>query len=222
MGGVVRRDDASVYHVLPAAREADGACCWHCCEMIAPGEPVVPLPRVHADGVYHVFGRTCSPACAKAYVLEHTTFDRGAQLDVLVKMLREVYGVTGPVHETPPRPALRRFGGHFDPRATPRAACRLVTPPFVSYCMLVAETTQGDDMVPEALPAAPEEPEEADTFDAPQPPGVFEAFVQARKAGSAVAVAPPAAAASSTGPSKRRRGGDGVSAGPMSRFVKSK
>ena len=70
----------------------------------------MPLPRVFADGVYHVYGRTCSPGCAKAYVLEHTTFDRGQHLNVLVKMLHDVYGVTGAVTEAPPRPAMATTG----------------------------------------------------------------------------------------------------------------
>ena len=201
MGGVAKRETAHVYHLLPDARDAEGACCWHCCEEIPPGAPVVPLPRVHADGVYHVYGRTCSPGCAKAYVLEHTTFDRGQHLNVLVKMLREVYGVEGPVHETPPRPALRRFGGPFDPRSQPRAACRLVEPPFVSYCMLVEERAACEE-----VPSAPAV-EEADTLDEPPPPGLFADYARRRGEESA----PPAP--------KRKRTSPGSSQGPLARFV---
>ena len=99
MGGVLRRDAASVFHLLAEARHEPGAACWHCCEPI-DGDPstVVPLPRLYdaAAQVYHVYGRTCPPGCAKAYVLEHTTFDRGQHLNTLVRMLREVFGVEGP------------------------------------------------------------------------------------------------------------------------------
>ena len=190
MGGVVRRSSASVFHALPEARHVEGACCWHCCDDIATGEVVVPIPRVYADGVFHVFGRTCSPECAKAYVLEHTTFDRGAHLDVLCKMLREVYGITDAVHETPPRPALRRFGGPFDPRARGRAAAtRIVEPPFVSYCMLVEERSGADGTTTTTLPSVHIDHEELPTappaasiesLDEPSQPPLFEAFLVER------------------------------------------
>ena len=156
MGGVVRRDTSSVFHVLPEARGAAGTACWHCCEDISDEATVVPIPRVYdpTEQAYHVYGRTCSPGCAKAYVIEHTTFDRGQHLNVLVHMLREVFGIDGPVAAAPPRQALRRFGGVFDPRAQRKAECRLVTPPFVSYCMLVEER-RGAETVPEkTVPAA--------------------------------------------------------------------
>lgn len=201
MGGIARRDSASVYHMLPPARDVQ-ACCWHCCEPV-DRDTAVPLPRLYDtdERVYHVYGISCSPSCAKAYVLEHTTFDRGQHLNVLVKMLREVYGVTSPVLPTPPRPALRRFGGPFDPRSQPRAACCLVQPPFVSYCMLVEERA-----AEELLPSAP--PEEVDAFDEPQPPALFADFLREREAADAPAAAAPSA--------KRRRDGEG----PLARFVK--
>ena len=143
MGGVVKRGTANVYHILEDARMAtEGTCCWHCCEPVDDNETVIPLPHVYdpTEHVYHVYGRTCSPGCAKAYVMEHTSFDRGQHLNVLHKMLREVYGVQGTVMEAPPRPAMRKFGGVFDPRCQRKAHCRLISPPFVSYCMLIEES----------------------------------------------------------------------------------
>lgn len=218
MGGVMRRDDASVFHTLPDAWKpsAQPVCCWHCCEPIEDPTTIVPLPRVydtHAQ-CYHVYGATCSPGCAKAYVLEHTTFDRGNHLNVLVHMLREVFGVQGPIQETPPRPALRRFGGIFDPRTScVKATCRLVEPPFVSYCMLVEERLTSHDPKQarpwgegggaggggeaNALPGAPMELEELPTapgaevrkaaadLEAPDPPGLFDAFVAERASAAA-------------------------------------
>lgn len=213
MGGVTRHDTANVYHVLPELHDSDSTvCCWHCCEEITDRASRVPLPRVYdsLERVFHVYGATCSPGCAKAYVLEHTTFDRGQHLNVLAKMLREVYGITEPVVETPPRPALRRFGGAFDPRRTVKAQCRLLHPPFVSYCMLVDEKLATDVATESGLPAAPARPpaapvqgvEEADTFDEPQPPALFDEFKRARQRAASTAapvapVAPP--------PAKRRR-----------------
>ena len=66
------------------AAHTTSSCCWHCCEEVVHA---VPLPRVYdtAEKAYFVYGVTCSPSCAKAYVLEHTTFDRGQHLDLLVQ-----------------------------------------------------------------------------------------------------------------------------------------
>lgn len=221
MGGVVRRDTSSVFHVLPEARGAAGTACWHCCENISDEATVVPIPRVYdpTEQAYHVYGRTCSPGCAKAYVIEHTTFDRGQHLNVLVHMLRDVFGIDGPVAAAPPRQALRRFGGVFDPRVQRKAECRLVTPPFVSYCMIVEER-RGAEAVPEqAVPATAStsltELEEADTFDEPAPPAMFADFVANR---GAVDGSPntqtnvPARAP----PNKRQA----ASGGPLSKFVR--
>ena len=217
MGGIARYDTANVYHLLPEAyRQGDSAVsCWHCCEEIVDPKTVVPLPRLFdsSENLFHVYGATCSPGCAKAYILEHTSFDRGQHLNVLAKMLREVYGVKGPVSETPPRPALKRFGGVFDPTKTRRPAeCRIVQPPFVSYCMLVEEKNPGANTITELPGPGPESSmdlEEADTFDEPPPPGLFDAFVRER-----------AASSSSTRPAATRKRPPSASVGPMSKFVK--
>ena len=207
MGGMTKKDTASVYHVLPPAHEAAGSggaaaeevACWHCCEPVAGGA-CVPIPRFYDAGerVFHVYGATCCPGCAKAYILEHTHFDRGHHLNVLVKMLREVYGLARPVVETPPRPALKRFGGVFDPTTHPKAACRLVEPPFVTYTMIVEER---------AGQATEELVEEAESLNEPPPPGIYADFVRAQ-----TAPLPPAP--------KRSREPPAPGTGPMSRFVK--
>ena len=198
MGGMTKKDAASVYHVLPPAH-AEPVACWHCCEPCAGAGAVVPIPRYYDAGeqVYHVYGATCCPGCAKAYVLEHTHFDRGQHLNVLVKMLREIYGVTRPVVETPPRAALKRFGGPFDPTTQPKAACRLVEPPFVSYTMIVEERVgQAMELV-----------EEAESLQEPPPPGIYADYVRAQTAPL---------------PSKRPREPPAPGTGPMSRFVKKR
>lgn len=210
MGGIERRECANVYHVLPSAHGTQ-SCCWHCCEDVV--HPI-PLPRVYdtSDKTYYVYGVTCSPSCAKAYVLEHTTFDRGQHLDLLVKMLADVYHVTGIVVETPPRAALRRFGGPFDPRVAPKAECRLVQPPFVSYCMIAEERGVNKERL--TVGPAPMV-EESDTFDAQPQEGMFEPFVQEMQ--TQQQAPPPAAPARS----ERKRPAKPV-VGPMTRFVKSK
>lgn len=149
-GGIRVQESASVYHTLPSLESAHASgelCCWHCCEPIPARSTLFPIPRFYdtSDRLYHVYGATCSPGCAKAYVIEHSSFDRGKQLSTLTNMLRVVYGIEGKIVETPPRPSLRRFGGPFDPRQIARSSCSLVQPPFVSYCMIVDEHTTPDD-----------------------------------------------------------------------------
>ena len=231
MGGITRYDTANVYHLLPEAYKRlstdKPVCCWHCCEPITNTKCIVPLPRMYdaTERLYHVYGATCSPGCAKGYILEHTTFDRGQHLNVLTKMLREVYGVSDPITETPPRPALQKFGGVFDPAQTCRPAeCRLVEPPFVSYCMLVEEKNRS--AVLSELPRPPPEAgsssmevEEADTFDEPQPPAMFDGFLSqrathGRDAGGSSSVAPRPI-------TTRKRPPPAPAVGPMAKFVKS-
>ena len=222
MGGITRHDTATVYHLIPEAYKMASpetpVCCWHCCEEMVNPKEVIPLPRLFdpSERLFHVYGATCSPGCAKAYILEHTTFDKGQHLNVLSKMLREVYNVTEPVSETPPRPALKRFGGVFDPHKKRRPAeCRIVQPPFVSYCMLVEEKNQSSKTLSD-IPRPPLEGsamdlEEADTFDEPQPPGLFEKYVSER-------TKPSQSTRSEPKTMSRKRPAPAV--GPMSKFVR--
>ena len=212
MGGVAQYENACLYHVLPALLARPDVGCWHCCEPV--GDCAIPIPRLYdsVDEVYHVYGATCSPGCCKAYIMEHTSFDRGNHLNVLVRMLREVYGVTSPVMQTPPRAALRRFGGDFDPCAAVTTRCLLTEPPFVSYCMLVSES-QAEVMTSLSFPAQ----EEPDTLQEPAPPGLFDAFVETHEPCPVVRPkrrgppqAPVAASVSTTPPAT----------GPLAKFMR--
>lgn len=211
MGGMQRYESASVYHTLPKAYEEDRVCCWHCCEEITDKRTLIPLPRLYdtSEKVFHVYGATCSPSCAKAYILEHTSFDRGQHLNVLVKMLREVYDVNDVV-AAPPRASLRRFGGLFDPTSFKKVECSIVQPPFVSYCMLVQEhlTDNGTTMVPM------DKVEDADTFDEPPPPALYTQFLEERPVEDSTVSDAPA-------PVKRKRKvSTTATSGPMAKFIK--
>lgn len=139
-----RQASASVFHAHGgnnAQTKPESCVCWHCCH---PYEGVgFRLPRLYDpnESVYHVYGWMCSANCAKAYILEHSTFDRGYQMNIFVRMLREVYGIEESINETPPRTALKMFGGPFDIETFRKQTnvCLTVTPPFVSYCMLIEE-----------------------------------------------------------------------------------
>lgn len=182
-GSITRTDCASVYHVLPPAFAIGEVSCWHCCEPMPESTTVVPIPKLYdrAENVYHCFGACCSPACCKAYVIENTSFDRGQQLNVLTRMLREVYGVTSVVKESPPRAALKRFGGFLEANSdAPSVVCKIVCPPFVSYSMIVDEHAAAS--VPEQHEKEASIPlpvEDADNLEEPPPPGLFTDFVEA-------------------------------------------
>lgn len=219
MGGIKKYDSVNVYHLLPEIYKRPNVVCWHCCEPITRPDQCTPIPRFYdnTERIYHVFGATCGPSCAKAYLIEHTTFDRGQALNVLTRMLQDVYKIYSPVIETPPRPALVRFGGVFDPTSLRHNTCRLVEPPFVSYCMIAEE--QAADVQTDLPPMVRQPPiEEADTFDEPQPPALFAQFLNDR--------AKEEGTHSKETPVTRRRRepkvdeGGATITGPMSKFVK--
>jgi hypothetical protein len=62
-------------------------------------------------------------------------------MNIFVRMLRDVYGIEGSVTEAPPRLSLKMFGGPFDIESFRKQTmtCSIVTPPFISYCMLIEE-----------------------------------------------------------------------------------
>ena len=148
-----RQAAASVFHAHRgnnAHLKPDNCVCWHCCHGF-DGQGF-RLPRIFdpSENLYHVYGWYCSANCAKAYILEHSTFDRGYQMNIFVRMLRDVYGIEGSINEAPPRLSLNMFGGPFDIKAFREQTmiCTMVVPPFVSYCMLIEErqpsTTMGE------------------------------------------------------------------------------
>lgn len=139
-----RQAAASVFHAHRgnnAQEKPAGSVCWHCCHDFQGNG--FRLPRIFdpSENVFHVYGWYCSANCAKAYILEHSTFDRGYQMNIFVRMLRDVYGIEGSVNEAPPRLSLAMFGGPFDIESFRKQTmiCTMVTPPFVSYCMLIEE-----------------------------------------------------------------------------------
>ena len=142
---------ASVYHPHETTKQSKPCkLCWHCCYDLQKDSTLFRLPRLYDpnEQVYHVYGWFCSPACTKGYILEHAPFDRGYQMNVFVRMLRQVYNITEPVVEAPPRIALKHFGGPFDIENFRKNTnvCSVITPPFVSYCMLIEERQPIEDM----------------------------------------------------------------------------
>lgn len=168
--GTVKRDAPIVFHTMNNPMNAERCCCWHCCEEIDDPKSGVPMPRVYdtEKNKYYVYGITCSPSCAKAYILEHCTFDLGSHLNVFVHMMRHVYGINEPIIQTPPRPSLKRFGGMFDPKRSHKVTCHLLEPPFVSYCMIAEERSFMHKYDPHTLT----------DISKPQAPALFDEFLK--------------------------------------------
>ena len=185
---------------------------------------MVPIPRHYdaTEGVYLVFGAVCSLGCAKAYILEHTTFDRGEHLSVLAKMARDLYGVQH-VIETPPRASLAKFGGLFDMATTRRPlTSRVVEAPFVSYNMIVEEkgraTTHPNLGSPSERDPVPPSGN-ACTFERPMEKALFDDFLSKQAADPTTHCADATEAPVPPRPSAHAGGRVGK-AGPMARFVK--
>ncbi len=139
---MTRFSTASIFHQHDACEHVCKTC-WHCCYDFDDTTIPIRLPRLFDpnEEMYHVYGWFCCPSCAKAYILEHATFDRGYQMNVFIRMLREIYKITDPVIESPPRISLQRFGGPFDIEQFRKLnnICSVISPPFISYCMLIEE-----------------------------------------------------------------------------------
>jgi hypothetical protein len=139
-----RNASSSVYHTHSSCTDNKlESVCWHCCHPVEEGGEAFRVPRLYdnVEHLYHVYGWFCTPSCAKAYIIEHSTFDRGYQMNVFLRMLREVYGINESITEAPPRLSLRMFGGPFDIKEFRQQTnvCSILNPPFVSYCMLIEE-----------------------------------------------------------------------------------
>lgn len=113
-GGGAERDihhhDGHPHRVEPVV----GQWCWHCCHELGDKDVPVSIPQRMVGDRFETFGYFCSLSCAKAYILEHPTFDSRRQLLYLNKVATEIYGVRPPIVQAPPRLCLKRFGGDLD------------------------------------------------------------------------------------------------------------
>lgn len=114
-GGGAERDihhhDDGHHH---RAEQVAGQWCWHCCHELGDKDVPVSIPQRMVGDKFETFGYFCSLSCAKAYILEHPTFDSRRQLLYLNKVATEIYGVRPPIVQAPPRLCLKRFGGDLD------------------------------------------------------------------------------------------------------------
>jgi hypothetical protein len=177
----MKRVDGAVYHNLSdAAKQTDCISCWHCCEPIQGQHFCIPKSYDANEQLYYVYGHFDTLSCCKGFVLEQARFDKGQQMNILMQMIRDVYGVYDEIVEAPPRTSLQRFGGPFSMEEFLRAprVVRPLEPPFVSYCMLAEEH-------PSRQAAAPDTSSggtimamvDDDAFSEPPPLALYDSFV---------------------------------------------
>lgn len=130
--------------------------CWHDCH---PFDTVpIPIPKISRNTntnacVYTVYGVFCSCNCAVAYILERNTYDQQQVLMLFKQMAVDVFkmNITDvfSFEPAPPRIFLTLFGGHLTlpefRRLSLVARNTLLTPPFISYSMVLEENTRRVD-----------------------------------------------------------------------------
>ena len=132
--------------------------CWHCCHSF--DTVPLPIPKTksiyEAHNIYHVYGVFCSCNCAVAYLLERNTHDQQHLLLRFKEMAMNVFKIQGVdtnvyvMNAAPPRIFLKVFGGHLTieefrhKSLTTRTT--LLTPPFVSFRMMLEESVRNMDM----------------------------------------------------------------------------
>ena len=158
------RNSCFKLHPLVAAHEegdavwtqAEGLLCFHCCHAF---ESVVRIPHsVSEAGVYQVHPAPfCSLSCAKAHLVEHAV-ENSAQLRLLHRVARDVYGWKGEVLPTAPsRLCLEAFGGgmSIEEFRSASVTARAREPPFVPMRVMTEHTPL---LRPEEESSAPEPP----------------------------------------------------------------
>lgn len=240
---IARQSTASVFHRHGgniASSKPDNCVCWHCCHPF--DDCGFRLPRIYdpTSATYHVYGWYCSANCAKAYILEHSNFDRGYQMNVFVRMLRDVHNITESINEAPPRLSLSMFGGPFDIETfrTQKNICVTLNPPFVSYCMIIEErppisnigeatqVAQKGTVRGLRRPAERPAPQETEEISGPRADGMYAEFLQQKLQATHVAAVGSAQAsgpcAGATAVAKRSRSKPevGTANGGLAKFAK--
>lgn len=129
--------------------------CWHDCH---PFDTMpIPIPKYSKHDIstssptYVVYGVFCSCNCAIAYILERGTYDQQQQLLRFKQMVITVFGIDADsvfaMEPAAPRIFLTMFGGHLSidefRSQSLLARCTLLTPPFISYSMVLEENARG-------------------------------------------------------------------------------
>lgn len=132
--------------------------CWHDCHPFDSMPISIPKYTKHditsSSPTYVVYGVFCSCNCAVAYILERGTYDQQQQLLRFKQMAITVFGIDADsvfaMEPAPPRIFLTMFGGHLSIEEfrsqSLLARSTLLTPPFISYSMVLEENARGQQV----------------------------------------------------------------------------
>ena len=219
VSSAMRRNDGSIYHNLSSSSSrVKDIHCWHCCEKIKGESFFVPKAFDSTEKVFHVYGHFDSLECAKAFIVEQSSFDHGHQMNMFTKMVREVYGIEEDIWQAPPRITLQKFGGPFDITKFKKKPfkSRIIEPPFVSYCML-AEERPTETFIADTLGSRIDDDDvkstvDDDEFAEPPPISMYDTYLQEHATDDVQNT-------STSEPAKKKRN-TGSSSGNLSKFMK--
>jgi hypothetical protein len=144
----------SLFGLIPFRTAAIGewpkkttALCLHCAEVC----PSAPLPAVKyhdaQEDKFWVYGYFCRPGCAIAYVMDQPNMDNCRCALWTQSILRNYFGVKGPMQPAPPRCLLKKFGGKLTLEEFYGTDGSVFTamhePPFVTYAMFAEIRNNG-------------------------------------------------------------------------------
>lgn len=144
----------SLFGLIPFRTEAiaewpkkTSALCLHCAEAC----PSAPLPAVKyhdaQEDKFWVYGYFCRPGCAIAYVMDQPNMDNCRCALWTQSILRNYFGVNGPMHPAPPRCLLEKFGGKLSLKefygTDGTEFTAMHEPPFVTYAMFAEIKNNG-------------------------------------------------------------------------------
>ena len=128
--------------------------CWHDCHTF--DTIPIPIPKTmrnpgnDSSNLYTVYGVFCSANCAVAYILDRNTYDQQQLIMLFKQMAVNVFNLPSTevfaFQPAPPRIFLKLFGGHLSiddfRRSSLKARNALLTPPFISYSMVLEENVR--------------------------------------------------------------------------------
>ena len=128
--------------------------CWHDCHPF--DTTPIPIPKTmrnpgnDSSNIFTVYGVFCSANCAVAYILDRNTHDQQQLIMLFKQMAINVFNLSRTevfaFQPAPPRIFLKLFGGHLSVddfrRSSLTSRNALLTPPFISYSMVLEENAR--------------------------------------------------------------------------------
>jgi len=85
--------------------------CWWCCHPFDTPPRFIPTKYDELRRRYRVTGNFCSWSCAKAFMMNDSSYITNKSTIMLTSLIREIHGSYYNIHSAPPRTTLKAFGG---------------------------------------------------------------------------------------------------------------